>query len=248
MSVVCTLAPPPPQPHPTRTDGGRGERALLVLLVCKHEQHRVLQILLLQHRGQLRFGGFQAVRVGRVHHKHDRVRVGVVAPPVRPDGGLPAQVPHLQLDVFKLHRLHVKPNRGLGGGGVGWVGRWRVCERARVCNRCLRGLGSDEQRRPGRRARDTQTRLPAPQRTTVVTGSSTCNRKRMVVLPALSNPRINTRTSFVPNSLPNRELKSMPCGRGEGGGGGSATVDRFAAAVHWAAAGDGLAGSGRRES
>jgi len=36
--------------------------------------------------------------------------VGVVAAPVGPDAGLAPQVPHLKLDVFVRHRLHIESN------------------------------------------------------------------------------------------------------------------------------------------
>ena len=52
-------------------------------------------LLLLQHRGELLPRHSEAGLVSRVDDKDYGVRVGVVAAPVRPDGRLPTQVPHL---------------------------------------------------------------------------------------------------------------------------------------------------------
>lgn len=92
----------------------RVKRPLAVLLVGEDQQDGVLELLLLQHGHELLLGHAQAVRVARVHHEDDGVRVGVVAAPVRPDGRLSAQVPHLELDVLVLQHLHVEADGGDG--------------------------------------------------------------------------------------------------------------------------------------
>ena len=51
------------------------------------------------------------VPVRGVDDVDDGVGVGVVAAPVWPDGGLPAEVPHLELEVLVRHLLHVEPDR-----------------------------------------------------------------------------------------------------------------------------------------
>ena len=65
------------------------------LLVGKDEEFCVLQLFLVHHGEQLGLVDVESLAVCRVDDVHDRLGVGVVASPVRPDRSLPAQVPHL---------------------------------------------------------------------------------------------------------------------------------------------------------
>ena len=66
------------------------------LLVGKDEEFCVLQLFLVHHGEQLGLVDVESLAVCRVDDVHDRLGVGVVASPVRPDRSLPAQVPHLR--------------------------------------------------------------------------------------------------------------------------------------------------------
>lgn len=65
--------------------------------------------------------------IAAVHDVDDGLRVGIVTPPVGPDGGLAPQVPHLELDVLVRHRLHIEPNgyreRAKGVSGADMIER-----------------------------------------------------------------------------------------------------------------------------
>mmetsp|Transcript_6983 Transcript_6983/g.17841 ORF Transcript_6983/g.17841 Transcript_6983/m.17841 type:complete len:283 (-) Transcript_6983:199-1047(-) len=101
------------QPQPLR-DLQVTQRPGQVLLVGVHQDERVLELLLLQDGVELAAAGADPVHVAAVHHVDDGLRVGVVAAPVGADGRLPAQVPHLELDVLVRHRLHVEADGGDG--------------------------------------------------------------------------------------------------------------------------------------
>lgn len=107
---VSQLAEPQRLRYVARTLGSR-----LVLLVGEDEQRRVLELLLVQHCGQLLGCCLQPLDIRRVHHEDHRRRVRVVAPPVRPDAGLPAQVPHVEVQVFVRDRLDVEADGGYCG-------------------------------------------------------------------------------------------------------------------------------------
>lgn len=81
----------------------------------------------LQHGVQLLLGDVQSIDIGRVHDVDQRVRVGVVAPPVGADAGLPAQVPDLELDVLVLQRLHIEADGG--HSLLDFIGLQTVCQR-----------------------------------------------------------------------------------------------------------------------
>lgn len=81
-----------------------------VLFVRENQQYGVFELVLLQHRRQLLLGDAQTVYIAAVHHENNRVGVGVVAPPVRPDARLSAQVPHLKLNILILQHFHVEAN------------------------------------------------------------------------------------------------------------------------------------------
>ena len=48
----------------------------------------------------------------RVNHENQALSAGVVVPPQRPDLVLPADIPHVELDVLVGHRLDVEPDCG----------------------------------------------------------------------------------------------------------------------------------------
>lgn len=71
-----------------------------------NSSHSLTQSLThVKHGHELLLGHQQALLVARVHHENHGVRVGVVAAPVGPDGGLAAQIPHLELNVLVLQHL-----------------------------------------------------------------------------------------------------------------------------------------------
>lgn len=66
--------------------------ARLVLLVRKDQQRGVAQFFLVEHGGEFFGSGGEAVDVGAVDDEDYRGGVGIVAAPVRSDGGLAAEV------------------------------------------------------------------------------------------------------------------------------------------------------------
>jgi len=80
------------------------------LLVGKDEELCVVELLLVEHGEELGLVDGEAVAVGRVDDVNDGLGVGVIAPPVGPDRGLAAEVPHLELDVLVLHGFDVEPD------------------------------------------------------------------------------------------------------------------------------------------
>lgn len=139
----------------------------------------------LQHGVQLLLGDVQSIDIGRVHDVDQRVRVGVVAPPVGADAGLPAQVPDLELDVLVLQRLHIEADGG--HSLLDFIGLQTVCQRPHTRRRVSLSLPllSSSSRKNAKRASEAD-------RAGYV--------HRMVVLPALSRPRIRMRTSLLPKS------------------------------------------------
>lgn len=82
----------------------------LVLLVGKDQQRRVLELVLVQHARQLIGRRLQPLNIRRVNHKHNGRGIRIVAPPVRPNRCLAAEIPHVKIEVFVRHRLHVEAN------------------------------------------------------------------------------------------------------------------------------------------
>lgn len=70
----------------------------------------------LKHRNQLLFGDANALSITAVDDVDDSISVGVVAAPVRPNGRLAAEVPHLKLEIFIRHLFNIKSD--------GW---WHKC-------------------------------------------------------------------------------------------------------------------------
>lgn len=86
-----------------------------VLLVGEDEDYGVPHLPVIDNAVQLLAGLVDAVAVGAVHHEDQTLGPGVVMSPERPDLVLAAHVPHVELDVFVSHRLHVETHRGNGG-------------------------------------------------------------------------------------------------------------------------------------
>lgn len=86
-----------------------------VLLVGEDEDDGVPHLPVIDDAVQLLAGLVDAVAVGAVHHEDQALGPGVVMPPERPDLVLAAHVPHVELDVFVSHRLHVEAHGGDGG-------------------------------------------------------------------------------------------------------------------------------------
>lgn len=91
-------------------EGARDSTRLLLLLLLCCKEAAVLYCAVTRCCKQ----PAQGKGVLRAPH----LRVGVVAPPVGPDAGLAAEVPHLELDVFIGHRLDIEAD-GWGEEGRG---------------------------------------------------------------------------------------------------------------------------------
>mmetsp|Transcript_6020 Transcript_6020/g.15757 ORF Transcript_6020/g.15757 Transcript_6020/m.15757 type:complete len:262 (-) Transcript_6020:40-825(-) len=85
-----------------------------ILLIGKHEQHGLAQLVLAEHTVQLVLRLADAVAVIAVHHEDQALRVLEVVPPERANLVLTAHVPHGEADVLVLHSLHVEANGGDG--------------------------------------------------------------------------------------------------------------------------------------
>lgn len=94
---------------------GGGHGIGQILLVGKHQQHRVPQLVLLEHVGELAFRLADALAVVAVHHVDQALGILEVMPPERPDLVLAAHVPHGEADIPVLDRLDVEADRGDGG-------------------------------------------------------------------------------------------------------------------------------------
>lgn len=86
----------------------RAHRIRQVLLVGKHQNHRVPQLVLIEHVVQFPLRLHHALPIVRVHHEDEALCVLEVVAPQRPNLVLAAHVPHREADVFVLHRLHVE--------------------------------------------------------------------------------------------------------------------------------------------
>eukprot|EP00413_Alexandrium_margalefii_P015357 CAMPEP_0204533932 /NCGR_PEP_ID=MMETSP0661-20131031/12579_1 /ASSEMBLY_ACC=CAM_ASM_000606 /TAXON_ID=109239 /ORGANISM="Alexandrium margalefi, Strain AMGDE01CS-322" /LENGTH=327 /DNA_ID=CAMNT_0051540351 /DNA_START=136 /DNA_END=1118 /DNA_ORIENTATION=- len=83
-------------------------RVRQVLLVGKHEDHRVAHLLLVQHLGELLPGVLDAVAVVAVHDEDQPVGALVVVAPERPDLVLAADVPNGEIQILVLNRLDIE--------------------------------------------------------------------------------------------------------------------------------------------
>jgi len=77
---------------------GTGHRAEQVLLVGKHKHGHASELVLAAQLSKLLGRLVDAPLVRRVDDVDDRVRVGVIVLPVRPDVLLAANVPHVELE------------------------------------------------------------------------------------------------------------------------------------------------------
>jgi len=93
-------------------DVGSPLRPRLVLLVRKHQESRILELVLVQHGRQLVRRRLQTLDIRRVDDKDNRRGVGIVASPIRPDARLPAQVPNVEVELAVCHGLDVESDRG----------------------------------------------------------------------------------------------------------------------------------------
>lgn len=91
-------------------DLSRIHRVWQVLLVREDEQHRVAQLILVQHAVQFIARLADTVAIVGVHHEDHTLCVLEVVLPQRPDLVLATHVPHGERNVFVLHRLHVEAN------------------------------------------------------------------------------------------------------------------------------------------
>merc|ERR550514_569463 len=82
-----------------------------VLLVGEDEERDARELLLLEELLQLLRRLVVAPLVRRIHHVHDRIRVGVIVLPVRPNVLLAANVPDVELEGAGLHRFDVEALR-----------------------------------------------------------------------------------------------------------------------------------------
>jgi len=89
-----------------------GESGEQVLLVGEDEDGDLGELLLLQQRGELAASVLDALRVGGVDDKDERVGAVVIVLPVGADRLLAADVPHVELEVGRLDRLDVEALRG----------------------------------------------------------------------------------------------------------------------------------------
>ena len=89
-----------------------------VLLVGKHQQHGVTELVLSQHSVKLVPGLSYPLTIVAVHHEDESFCVLEVMSPEGPDLVLTAHVPHSEADVLVLHGLHIEPDGGDGGNNL----------------------------------------------------------------------------------------------------------------------------------
>ena len=87
------------------------QRAHEVLLVREHEHRRARELLLVQQLVQLVLALLQPPPVRAVDHPHEPVGLLEVVAPVRADGRLAADVPHVERVAAVLERLDVEAER-----------------------------------------------------------------------------------------------------------------------------------------
>mmetsp|Transcript_12587 Transcript_12587/g.22318 ORF Transcript_12587/g.22318 Transcript_12587/m.22318 type:complete len:218 (+) Transcript_12587:382-1035(+) len=79
-----------------------------VLLVREQKHRHVLQLLLLHQLAELDASLLNTPPVSTVNHVHQGIGLVVVVPPVRADGLLPSDVPHVQFELVLHQRLNVE--------------------------------------------------------------------------------------------------------------------------------------------
>merc|ERR1719313_1952482 len=89
---------------------GGGHRLRKILLVGKDENHRVPELILVQHAVQLLLRVVDTVAIVRVHNEDQALRVLVVMAPQRADLILATDVPDSEADVLVLNSLDVEPD------------------------------------------------------------------------------------------------------------------------------------------
>ena len=86
-----------------------------ILLVGKDEKDRVAELVLVQHSVQFVACRIDTVRIIRIDHKDQTLRVLVVMTPQGTDLILTTDIPHCERDVLVFDRLNVESNRWDGG-------------------------------------------------------------------------------------------------------------------------------------
>lgn len=116
----------------------RTHRVRQILLVREYEQRSVAQLVFNKHLIQLRFRVFHTVPVVTIHYEDNTVRVLVVVAPQRAEFVLATNVPHGELQVLVLKRLHIEAN--------GWYRRHNLTQFQLVKNGGLtRGIEADHE-------------------------------------------------------------------------------------------------------
>eukprot|EP00288_Rhodomonas_lens_P016375 CAMPEP_0177706748 /NCGR_PEP_ID=MMETSP0484_2-20121128/9387_1 /TAXON_ID=354590 /ORGANISM="Rhodomonas lens, Strain RHODO" /LENGTH=156 /DNA_ID=CAMNT_0019218223 /DNA_START=129 /DNA_END=599 /DNA_ORIENTATION=- len=96
----------------------RGDGVEKILLVGEEEEGDARQLLLLQQSGQLHTSLVDPSPISAINHVHQSISLIKVVPPVRADGLLTSNIPHVQLEALVDDRFDVE---ALGGHGVGDV-------------------------------------------------------------------------------------------------------------------------------
>lgn len=81
------------------------------LLVGIHQDERILELVLVKDGVEFSCRRGDALRVTAINNVNNRLRVRVVAPPVRTNAGLSTKIPDLELDIFICYRLDVETDR-----------------------------------------------------------------------------------------------------------------------------------------
>lgn len=84
------------------------------MLVSKHQQNGVSEVVLLQHIMQFSFRLGHSFSIVGVYDEYQSLGVLEVVPPQRTDFVLAAHVPHRERDVFIFYRLDVETDRRYG--------------------------------------------------------------------------------------------------------------------------------------
>ena len=85
----------------------RGTRRWHIGLIGEDQKDSISEFLVDKHREEFSFRGLDLRIVCTVDDKDDRMRIGIVSVPGRPQVFLTTEVPHLQSQVLMLHLLHV---------------------------------------------------------------------------------------------------------------------------------------------
>jgi hypothetical protein len=86
-----------------------------ILLVGKHQHHRIAQLVLVQHIVELSFGLNDTLAIVGVNDEDESLRVLEVVAPQWTDFILTADIPHSEADVFVLYSLDVESDGWNGG-------------------------------------------------------------------------------------------------------------------------------------